>query len=428
MDGLLARQPRDPFHTDSRAEFLALRARKIRGILRDSGRGILLFDVARGAARHSSYTISVEGFSAAQCLISDQQFDDPINQPAFSYINADLKGFEGWLRSSAIGVKSGKTLVTAKYRKPKRITYRLPNGRLLFSYHLTGSHQGGRHPDLTWSESTYIRFRPNKPISMDATIEWHRWLQDLMILLTDSNYCLEWPEVRWGKHDCTLYFQRLTSKAEPPRLHECATNFPDLQESFGTLFGSWKTVRETYGPAVYLYLGTRRGMELYTENQFIMMISGLEAFHRTKYGDPKSRRASAKLDKIVGQISDDKEKQWVAERLAYTTMPNLEQRIFETLNALPLGFDKKRLRTFAEECAKLRNDLAHYGGHRSKTTAYTDFVSSLQKKINAISPLYHALILIEIGLDPNAVRTWATESLPAFRRRWYFAEAGLMDG
>jgi hypothetical protein len=141
----------------------------------------------------------------------------------------------------------------------------------------------------------------------------------------------------------------------------------------------------------------------------------------------QQRHKMARLDKIVGQISDEKEKEWVADRLAYTTMPNLEQRLFETLNALPLVFDKKRLRTFAIDCAKLGNELSHYGGHRSKTAAYSDFLTSVQKKINAISPLYHALILIEIGLDPDVVRTWATESPPAFRRRWYFAEAGLMD-
>ena len=33
----------------------------------------------------------------------------------------------------------------------------------------------------------------------------------------------------------------------------------------------------------------------------------------------------------------------------------------------------------------------------------------------------------EIGLDPAAVRAWAVESPLAFRRKWYFAEAGLMD-
>src|SRR5258708_27953022 len=43
----------------------------------------------------------------------------------------------------------------------------------------------------------------------------------------------------------------------------------------------------------------------------------------------------------------------------------LLRRIFASLNIPPLGLDPKRLRLFAGECAKLRNDLAHYGGHRN---------------------------------------------------------------
>lgn len=223
LDAMLPRQRREPFHTDSRAEFQALRARRIRGVLRDSGRGIRLFDLAQAGARHSSYAVSTEGFSAAQCLISERQFDGRFKQPAFTCIDADLKGFEEWLWTHALKWKYGKIVSTAKYRKPKRIVYRLQHGRLSLVQHLTGSSQG--HSDIRWSESAYLRFRPDRPIGMDATIEWHRWLQDLMILLTDSDYCLEWPEVQWGKHNCTLYFGRSVSKAERPRLHECPTNF-----------------------------------------------------------------------------------------------------------------------------------------------------------------------------------------------------------
>lgn len=108
-------------------------------------------------------------------------------------------------------------------------------------------------------------------------------------------------------------------------------------------------------------------------------------------------------------------------------MPNLENRIFEAVNALALGFDEERLKRFARDCAKLRNDLAHWGGNRSRTTGYSDFISSVIKKNNALASLCHALVLTEIGLDPAAVRAWAVESPPSFRRNWYFAEVGLID-
>ncbi len=425
LDGMLARQRTYFFNINSRAEFDALRTRRIRGVLRDSGRGVLLFDLAQRAGRRSSYTISTEGFSAAQCLISDQQFDGRIKQPTFTHIDADLEGFEEWLWSPALNFKYGKVVSTAKYRKPKPIIYRLRNGRLSLVQHLAGSSRG--HFDLMWSQSAHLRFRPDKAMGMEATIEWHRWLQDFMILLTDSDYCLEWPKVRWGKHNCTLYFQRLASKAERPRLHECPTNFPKISERFGTLFDKWLGVRDTHGPGIYLYLGTRRGMQLYAENQFITLVSGLEAFHRTKYGDVPLQSAVEKVERIVSQITAKKDQKWVANRLASATLPNLEDRIVESVKALAFGFDEARLRSFAKDCAKLRNDLAHYGGSRSRTTGYSDFISSVIKKNNALGPLCHALALTEIGLDPAAVRTWAVESPPAFRRNWFFAEAGLTD-
>jgi hypothetical protein len=426
LDATLPRQPREPFHISGRADFEALRARRIRGVLRGSGRGVLLLDLGTAGAVHSSYAVSTEGFSAAQCLISESQFDGRLKQPAFTYIDADLKGFEDWLWSRALHIKYGRRLSTARYRRPKRITYRLQTGRLTLEQHLIGSSQG--HTDITWSERAYLRFRPDKALGMDAASEWHRWLHDFMILMTDSDYWLEWPRGRWGKYDCALYFGRVASKtAERPHLHECPTNFPRISESFGTLFEKWLSVRNTYGPGVYLYLSTRRGRQLYTENQFITLISGLESFHRTKYGDVPSQRAMAKLEKIVSQIADEKDKTWVTNRLAYTTLPNLENRIFEAVNALSLGFDKRRLRAFAEDCAKLRNDLAHYGGNRSKTTGYSKFVTSVMKKNNALGPLCHALALTEIGLDAATVRKWTVDGPPAFRRRWYFAEVGLMD-
>jgi hypothetical protein len=393
LDGMLHRERQEPFHTDSEAEYLALRARRIFGVLRESGRRVLLLDLWNGPSRHSSYTFSVESFGAAQCLIGDQRFDGTMKEPKFSRIEADLKGFEEWLWSNALKVKRGKTVFTAKYRKPTQVTYRLQSGRLWFLHYLDGSHQTGRHPDLTWSERTYIRYAPSKPFGIEGAIEWHRWLQDLMILLTDSDYCLELPEVKWGKHTCTLYFQRSISKAERPRRHECVVNFPKLKADFGTVFDTWIAAREKYGSAFYLYLGTRKGVQQYIENQFFMLISGIESLHRIKHIRPSMY---------------------------------LKDRIVQMITNLSLGLADDRLNKFARDCVKFRNSIAH-GGHRSGTGSYSDYITSVQHIADALAPLYHALLLLEIGLDPQMVRDWVITVPPAFRRRWALAQAGLTE-
>jgi hypothetical protein len=54
LDGMLHRERHEPFHTDSEAEYLALRPRRIFGVLRESGRRVLLLDLWNGPSRHSS--------------------------------------------------------------------------------------------------------------------------------------------------------------------------------------------------------------------------------------------------------------------------------------------------------------------------------------------------------------------------------------
>lgn len=122
-------------------------------------------------------------------------------------------------------------------------------------------------------------------------------------------------------------------------------------------------------------------MQLYAEQRFIMLIWGLEAFHRKKYGSIRSDKIDRKIQKITEQIADEKDQKWLKGRLRYAAEPNLEQRIFETLKATPLGLDEKRLRRFAKSCADDRNDMSHFGEHRDKIRTYREFFLRSTKKV-----------------------------------------------
>ncbi len=231
-----------------------------------------------------------------------------------------------------------------------------------------------------------------------------------------------------GKIRYTLYFEKLTPKATPPLRHQCATNFPRIKEKFGALFSTWRTKREKFGSAFYLYLGTRRGMQLYPETRFAMLIWGIEAFHRNKYGEGgRSGRTAARIENIISQLPAKKDRKWLASQLRHADEPNLEQRIFETLNRLPIGLDPKRLRKFASECARKRNEISHFGGQRQRAGVYSDFVLALYKLSDALSSLYHALLLFEIGLDDEMVQAWIYKSFYSSRIKFRFVEVGLME-
>jgi hypothetical protein len=426
LDGFLTTGS-SPFSALDKSDDPLLRTRKIQGLLRGTSKRVLLSDLSRRGGRSASANVSYEGFMALHCLVGDRDFPKSKGNASFLYVDVDLNGFEEWFRSASIHVKRGRVALHANYRHPKQIDYPLPDGKLSIIYDLSGPFFGtSRNYRVSLNEAITLRFRREKKVLIEEAQADYRILQDLLTLLTDSTYNLDWPTVAvTNQHQYTLYFQRFINTASAPRYHECLTNFLQIKESFGEILGTWRAKRESFGPGFYLYLGTRRGMQLYSEHRFIMLIWGIEAFHRRKYGSRRSGRTAERITRVLEQLPDKKDKKWLADRLKYATEPNLQQRIFETLKAIPLGLDHKRLRRFAEGCARNRNDISHFGEHRDGSTPYSEFILELSRKSDALAYLYHVLILHEIGLSETILRWWVNESFYSFRIKFALASVGL---
>jgi ApeA N-terminal domain 1 len=260
--------------------------------------------------------------------------------------------------------------------------------------------------------------------------EHFRAVEDLLILLTGSHYRLDWPfisldddqRVRW-------YFQRFSGDDVPsaPKWNECWTNFPELRDAFGTIWSNWKTKREVFGLGFNMYLSIIRGVSLYTEHRFVNLVWGIEAFHRTRHPTAGSEKIKERIDNVLSEISKPKDKKWLQQKLKHSHEPTLEQRIFEILKSIPLDIDLKRLRAFATSCAKARNELSHFGGHRQG--AHNAFSQNLHNLSEVLSILYRCLLLIEIGVDSTIAkrRLRGIGGLESTRIRWYMAEVGLID-
>jgi hypothetical protein len=249
--------------------------------------------------------------------------------------------------------------------------------------------------------------------------------------LTGSDYNLEWPTLTCGKEErperFQLYFARHTSRAkDPPGPREIWVNFPRVREKFGELFANWRRRREQWGPGVYLYLGTQRSVSLYEEHRFIMLVWGLESLHRRRAGPGQgAEKLQEKIDRILSQIELEKDKKWLERRLEHAGEPSLAQRIFETLEGLPLDVEKDSLRRFAAACAEKRNEISHYGGRRHEGS-YDNELDDLHKKSDALSNLYHFLLLREIGVDDERLRWIATRGLRSSQIKFSFVEVGLL--
>ena len=402
--------------------------RCIQGLLKGSGERVLLCDLNRNGGRFSTNGISYEKFSAAHCLIGRSPFSTGAAAPLFTMLTIPLTGFEEWLRLGRLKVEHAPDTITVSYRTRDDISYPDDDGMLtlIFDIEVDAAGMLGTHA-YSLKQTAYAKLNLNTANTLNDLALQFRTFEDLLKLLTGSDYELDWPfmDLPDGSR-CRWYFLRMKNKeaVEAPSHYNTITTFPELRDTFGAIWSRWKAMRDEFGPGFYLYLGLRRGMAMYIEHRFVNLIWGLEAFHRRRGGG--SAAVVAKVNRILDKIDDANDKRWLEKRLEHAHEPSLEQRLFEVFKALPLGFDEKRLRSFCQGCAKLRNDISHFGGERHDSS-YSEFLKDANAKSEALSVLYHALLLHEAGIGGQILKRWVFDSFLSAPIKIHFVQAGLLD-
>jgi hypothetical protein len=401
--------------------------KNICGVLKTSSSRVLLIGIIGSGGQARTTSMSYQRFVATDCLVGDSSLYSVASPLMFAGMEVDLSGFDAWFWFRSIKVSRTEDQIAAEWRRPDSAIYEVDGGTLSFEFDVKGSIPYGTQADeIALKERASVCLALRHSEALEQLRDRFKYLEDLLILLVDTEYRMAWPTVTLdGAIKARWYFARLKSAAEPPELHECLTYFPHLREFFGAIWTNWAKKREQFGPGFYLYLGTRRGLSLYAEHRFANLIWGIEAFHRTK--SPSSADAmKERIEAIIAQIADKNDKRLVRRCVRYAHEPSLEQRLFATFKELPIGLDQKRLRSFARVCAKARNDISHFGTHRDDST-YSDFVLALEKKSRALSGLYHCLLLHEIGIGEEMLRKWLYNSFKGFRVKYSFVEVGLLD-
>ncbi len=174
-----------------------------------------------------------------------------------------------------------------------------------------------------------------------------------------------------------------------------------------------------------MYLGTRRGIKSYVENDFGNMISGLESFHRSLNGNHENIKLKQKIDRIIKQINMTKDRNWLTGRLKYAAEPSLKERLIDLFKTLPLPISNVSLEQFCKTCAGYRNGLFHFGTSRDQLS-YEDFTLKLHKISRALSVLYHFKILQEIGISDKLLLWVFGDGYQSYMIKTYLWEVDLL--
>jgi hypothetical protein len=351
----------------------ALKGRLIEGLLSTSAKHVLLIELQRYGGIFSSNNLSHGGYRSTHCLISYSYFPEIDELSLFNSLEVDLAGYEEWLWLNSIETVATESTISVEYRKLDPLVYAIDEGTVTIEYHVSGAGKGrwlDRNISLT--EKAVLVYHSKAHLTLAQMRQKFKEFEDLLLILTNSDYNLSWPNISIPTGDGNSWFEwyhfRRKSAVDVPRAHECLTNFTQIKDLFGNIVSTWLRKRQGVGPGFYLYLGLRRGAPLYIENRFVTLITGLEALHRKTKNDAGQRSVKERVSRIIASLANNKDRKWLTNRLKNAHEPNLEQRLFDLFTSVDLHIESKRLRLFASQCAKIRNDLSHFGEQRNGIT------------------------------------------------------------
>jgi hypothetical protein len=366
-------------------------------------------------------------FYASDCLIGWDDFPAFIIGNPISSMGIHLEGYESWLCLNRVEYQNSDKEISFTYKIPPEDMFKTPNADICITYHPSWS----CGTIATLNPSAFFRYVPKTSLSFKEIGRKFRLIEDLFIILTDSEHCLKWPLLTLAQNQksYTYYFSRNMNNAESSARHECPTNYMLIRQNFAEIFTLWEQKSENLGSAFYSFLSTKRGITLYIEDLFKSLVGGIEAFHRkTVLEQPLEEKLKAKIARIQDQIKSDKDKKWFEQviRWAHVNEPMLSTRLCKVLTKACPQLDSTKLRNFADICASDRNDLAHYMGQRDSNDNHI-FYRRLMNASNALSYIYHALILSDIGVKQEIIDIWFNNSFCAYRIKRALVDANLLD-
>lgn len=370
----------------------------IHGFVFDGSRSVWLGRL-RGAGMSSGKGPVRTSFVASRSLVAQERFACGV-EPRFRWIQLPLAGYEDWVGRGGIAVKVGRRRIVASYIRSGLRRWTMPGLTVELVEALEGDGESDGRSEVRWREAAYLRLGSGAAFSIEDAINRAGQIEDLLVLLSDCNRGLGFPVIRSRRQAAPvkLFYARSGRGGEATaRWHEAWMRFDQSGDLLGPLIRAWLRTYPTYGAGVHLYLGNRRGHPMYPEHRFASLIWGLEALHRSRFEPEPSKRQAAKVERILRQIEEGKDREWAARFLPKTSEPSLATRLQQLFRPLPIVFVPDQLQAFCERCNRRRNELSHFGGPRV-VEGYDNFLQDISLLSDALDLLYHAVLLQLVGI------------------------------
>jgi hypothetical protein len=357
-----------------------------------------------------------QSYDAALCVKHDHGFPSNFDLGSFHSLRIELVRLEEWLHLEAIDVgeevyDGNRVEFTVKYDRVA-IGYVTSRAKVSIENLVLGNSPirlfSSPVANANIRQTNWIVYEPKEQLALTHLQAAFRRVEEVIALLLGRYFRLEWPNMiaKFSEFDdwFTLYWKRGPRQEYTPSVYFMMTTFPEIREVFGKMLDAWETGTTNYGAGYDLYMASMQEPLPYPEHQFVNLVWAVESLHRRWQRDDgdstKTERRKKRIENILSRFTakeDKKLRDWLSGKIKYAYEPTLENRILETFQRLPLAIDAGTLKSFAERCARRRNDISHEGGARPGENPDT-FRTEIRELAEALRYLFHALILHEIGL------------------------------
>ena len=174
-----------------------------------------------------------------------------------------------------------------------------------------------------------------------------------------------------------------------------------IENDFGKILSSYLDDKSDLKIAYDLYFSATAFKHVLLETRFLLLIQGLEVFHRLTHNCEKypNEEFVELKNKLISCCENEKERKLINESLAFANECSLRMRLNQILGEFPSLIENKR--KFIDELVNTRNYMTHFD---PRTKPKAKFGRDLWYLSNQLEALFSLCILRNLGFSRGQIQ------------------------
>ena len=347
-----------------------------------------------------------------------------------SKLKFSVEGLDEWMEISGICRDYNEKSASIHFRHPEEIALNLPDGiELRFTFQANAI--GRFYPPVTEAgitQKAYISLTSKKLRPLEDFLELVFKLQKFLCFAIDEIVYID-SVVGYITKDgyepsIEIYYQSMPHSIMRPNISQNGLlfNYQNVANQLEKFLTEWIKNYEISEPAFNLYFSNSSDNHIYLDKEFLSLAQGIETLHRRNSQETQMPEDEFNnlVTKILEAIPDEKQKNWIEEKLKYANELSLRKRMKQMIEPFKDLFgNAKERNSFIRKVVDTRNYFTHYDRRleneapSGKKSGDLEKLDRLHLKLKALLQL-HFLKLI--GMDIKSIKSIANENY-AFRNK-----------